>query len=384
MFSPLAPKTILIYGHFDVQPPEPLDEWESPPFEPAIRDGRIFGRGSADNKGQLFAHIKALEAILNSDEQLPVNIKFLFDPEEEIGSPSLENFCMENADRFKADLAYISDAGQDPTGLPIVFFGVRGSAQVEINYQEANHDLHSGNFGGPVPNPNWRIIDFLSTLRDPDNRVAIEGFYDDVIPPTTVEREAMAKIPFDQKQMLKQLGLKSFAGPKDMGYWEKIMFQPTLDVCGYNSGYAGEGIKTVLPCKSNVKLSMRLVKNQTSRDILVKFRQHVEKHGFTDLDVSYIEGYNPCKTPIDHPMSNAICSSVKRAFEKTPIIYPLIGGSLPSSYLADALGVPVITVPYGNHDECNHAPNENLVIDLFIRGIKCSATVFYELSNVQI
>ena len=147
MLAPGAKKTVLVYGHFDVQPPEPLDEWESPPFEPTIRDGRIFGRGSADNKGQLFAHIKALEAIINSDEQLPVNLKFLFDPEEEIGSPSLESFLMANADRFKADLAYISDAGQDATGLPIVFFGVRGSAKVEINYQEANHDLHSGNFG---------------------------------------------------------------------------------------------------------------------------------------------------------------------------------------------------------------------------------------------
>ena len=379
--SPGAQKTVLIYGHFDVQPPEPLEAWDSPPFEPIIRDGRIYARGSADNKGQLFAHVKAVEAIQKSGETLPVNLKFLFDPEEEIGSPSLEAFVKENTERFAADMAYNSDGAQDPSGLPILSFGNRGNCHVEINYQEANRDLHSGQFGGPVPNPNWRVIDFLSTLMDSDGRAAIEGFYDDVVPPTPIEKEAMAKIPFDPEETLHRLGLNSFAGQKDMGYWDKIMFQPTLEICGFNSGYGGEGTKTVLPCKTNVKISMRLVKNQNSRDILEKFKRHMEKHGFTDLDIEPRYGYNPCKTPIDHPMSQAIVRAVKRSFEMDPIVYPVTGGSNPSSILTDVIGVPIVKVPYGSHDEANHAPNENLVVDLFIKGIKCSATVFHELSR---
>lgn len=379
--SPGAGKTVLIYGHFDVQPPEPLEEWDSPPFEPEIRGGRIYARGSADNKGQLFAHLKAVEAILKTGNSLPVNLKFLFDPEEEIGSPSLEGFVKANASRFSADLAYNSDGAQDPSGLPILSFGNRGNCHVEINYQEANRDLHSGQFGSAVPNPNWRVIDFLSTLMDAEGRAAIEGFYDDVVPPTKAEKEAMAKIPFDEKEALERLGLKSFAGPATLGYWEKIMFQPTLEICGLNSGYGGKGSKTVLPCKTNAKISMRLVKNQNSRDILDKFKKHMKKHGFTDLEIEPRYGYNPCKTPIDHPVSRGIITAVEKSFETTPIVYPVTGGSNPSSILTDVLGVPIVKVPYGSHDESNHAPNENLVVDLFIKGIKCSATVFYEVGR---
>ncbi|MBW2148375.1 MAG: M20/M25/M40 family metallo-hydrolase [Deltaproteobacteria bacterium] len=380
--SPGAKKTVLIYGHFDVQPPEPLEAWDSPPFEPVIRDGRIYARGSADNKGQLFAHIKAVEAIMKTTKDLPVNLKFLCDPEEEIGSPSLDDFIRANSHRFSADVAYNSDGAMDSSGRPILSFGNRGNCHVEINHQEANRDLHSGQFGGPVPNPNWRMIDFLSTLRDSNGRVAIEGFYDDIVPPTPAEKDVMAKIPFDEEKTRQFLGLKQFAGPKDMGYWEKIMFQPTLEICGYTSGYGGEGTKTVLPCKTNVKISMRLVKNQTSSDILQKFKQHMEKHGFGDLEVTFRYGYNPSKTPIDHPMSKAVVAGVKKAFQSDPILYPVTGGSNPSSIITDFLGIPIIKVPYGSHDECNHAPNENLVIDLFIKGIKCSATVFYELSKI--
>jgi acetylornithine deacetylase/succinyl-diaminopimelate desuccinylase-like protein len=381
--SPQAEKTVLIYGHFDVQPPEPLDAWDSPPFEPTIRDGRIFARGSADNKGQLFAHLKAVEAIRQSGNALPVNLKFLMDPEEEIGSPSLKEFVKANARRFAADMAYNSDGAQDPSG-PILSFGNRGNCHIEINHQEANRDLHSGQFGGPVPNPNWRMIEFLGTLRDRDGQVAIQGFYDDVVPPTPAEKEAMERIPFDPEETLRRLGLKHFAGPKEMGYWEKIMFQPTLEICGYTSGYGGKGTKTVLPSKTNVKISMRLVKNQNCGDILEKFRKHMEKHGFGDFDIQSSYGYEPCKTPIDHPMSRAIIRSVQKAFAKEPIIYPVTGGSNPSSILSDVIGVPIVKVPYGSHDECNHAPNENLIIDLFLKGIKCSATVFYELSNAEI
>jgi acetylornithine deacetylase/succinyl-diaminopimelate desuccinylase-like protein len=380
--SPGAEKTLLIYGHYDVQPPEPLDAWDSPPFEPTIRDGRIYCRGSADNKGQLFAHVKAVEAILKTEGSLPMNIKFLFDPEEEMGSPSLDDFVIANADRFSADFAYNADGAMDSSGRPILSFGNRGSCYVEINYQEANRDLHSGQFGGPVPNPNWRVIDFLKTLRDDTGRVAIEGFYDGIVPPTPAEKAAIENIPFDEKATLKYLGLNAFDLPEGMPFWEKIMFQPTFNICGFSSGYGGEGTKTVLPCKTRVKIDMRLVKNQDPSDIYDKFKRHMEKHGFDDLALKTTTAYRPAKTPIDHPMSVAVVKAVRASFQDEPIIYPVTGGSNPSSIICDFLKIPIVKVPYGSHDECNHAPNENLVIDLFYKGIKCSATVFYELAGI--
>jgi len=380
--SPGAEKTLLVYGHYDVQPPEPLDAWDSPPFEPTIRDGRIFCRGSADDKGQLFAHVKAVEAILKTERSLPVNLKFLFDPEEEMGSPSLDDFVIANADRFSADFAYNSDGAMDSSGRPILSFGNRGSCYVEINHQEANRDLHSGQFGGPVPNPNWRVIDFLTTLRDDKGRVAIEGFYDGILPPTPAEKEAIGNIPFDEKATLKYLGLNAFDLPEGMPFWEKIMFQPTFNICGFSSGYGGEGTKTVLPCKTRVKIDMRLVKNQDPADIYDKFKRHMEKHGFDDLELKITTAYRPAKTPIDHPMSVAVVKAVRASFQDEPIIYPVTGGSNPSSIICDFLKIPIVKVPYGSHDECNHAPNENLVIDLFYKGIKCSATVFYELAGI--
>ena len=382
ILSPGAEKTILIYGHFDVQPTDPLEAWDSPPFEPTIRDGRIFCRGSADNKGQLFAHVKAVEAILKTEGSLPVNLKFLFDPEEEIGSPSLDDFVMANADRFKADVAYNSDGAMDASGRPILSFGNRGNCYVEINHREANRDLHSGQFGGPAPNPNWRMVEFLNTLRDSNGRVAIDGFYDDIVPPTAAEKEAMANIPFNEASQLEYLGLQRFDGPEDLSYWEKIMFQPTLNICGYVSGYGGEGQKTVLPCSVRVKIDMRLVKNQDPPDIFNKFTRHMEKLGFDDLELKLLTTYRPAKTPIDHPMSKAVISAVRKAFESEPILYPVTGGSNPSSIICDFLKIPIVKVPYGNHDESNHAPNENMVVDLFYKGIKCSATVFYELSRL--
>lgn len=382
LLSPGAEKTVLIYGHFDVQPTDPLEAWDSPPFEPTIRDGRIFCRGSADNKGQLFAHVKAVEAVLKTEGSLPVNLKFLFDPEEEIGSPSLDDFVMANADRFRADVAYNSDGAMDASGRPILSFGNRGNCYVEINHREAKRDLHSGQFGGPVPNPNWRMMEFLNTLRDSNGRVAIDGFYDDIVPPTAAEKEAMANIPFNEASQLDYLGLQRFDGPENMGYWEKIMFQPTLNICGYVSGYGGEGQKTVLPCSVKVKIDMRLVKNQDPPDIFSKFKRHMEKRGFDDLELKLLTTYRPAKTPIDHPMSKAVISAVRKAFESEPILYPVTGGSNPSSIICDFLKIPIVKVPYGNHDESNHAPNENMVVDLFYKGIKCSATVFYELSRL--
>jgi acetylornithine deacetylase/succinyl-diaminopimelate desuccinylase-like protein len=375
-----ADKTVLIYGHFDVQPPGLDEEWDSLPFEPTIRDGRVYGRGTADSKGQLFAHIKAVEAIRKVKGELPVNLKFIFDPEEEIGSPSLDDFIRDHAELLQADFSFYSDGPIHPSGRPKLNFGCRGTCCVEVSCQEANRDLHSGQFGGPIPNPNWRMFDFLNTLRDSSGRILIEGFYDHIISPTPSEMAAMQAIPFDAEGTRQELGLERFAEPDDQGFWERIMFHPTLNICGYTSGYGGEGMKTIIPCKAMTKIDMRLIKNQTPEDIYMKFQQHMEKHGFNDFEIKLLGAYTPSKTSIEHSVSKAFISAAQIGFGKEPVIFPVTGGSLPLNGIRDFLKIPMVGVPYANHDSRNHAPNENMIIDLFIKGIKTSTALFYEIN----
>ena len=381
MLNPEARRTLLIYGHYDVQPPEPLEAWDSPPFQPTIRNGRIYGRGSADNKGQFFAHFKAIESVLKTGERLPVNVKFLLDPEEEVGSPSLNAFCREHKDLFAADMALNSDGPMDSSGRPRLSFGNRGVLYVEVNARGANTDLHSGNFGGPVPNPAWRLVEFLSTLRKPDGTVAIEGFYDNIIPPTPKELEMMARIPFDEKKFKEKYGLQKFAPPEDISFMEKIMFRPTLNIAGFTSGYGGEGSKTVLPCKGTLKMDMRLVVKQDPEDIYQKFLAHVKKNGFHDLEVMMHHYYYPSRTSVDHPMAPKFAEAIRRGFQQEPVLIPAGGGSFPGAAIRNILNIPILSVPYGNADENNHAPNENLAIDCFKNGIRTTAALFFRLAG---
>lgn len=381
ILNPEARRTLLIYGHFDVQPPEPLDAWDSPPFQPAIRNGRIYGRGSADNKGQFFAHFKAIESVLKVNGKLPINVKFLLDPEEEVGSPSLNGFCRENKSLFAADMALNSDGPMDTSGRPRLSFGNRGVLYVEVKARGANQDLHSGNFGGPVPNPAWRVVEFLSSLRKPDGTVAIEGFYDNIVPPTAKEREMMAQMPFDEKKFMEKYGLKKFAPPDDLSYMEKLMFRPTLNIAGFSSGYGGPGSKTVLPCMATLKMDMRMVVNQDPEDIFQKFTKHIKKHGFEDLDVTMVHYYYPSRTSVDHPMAPKFVEAIRQGFQKEPVLIPAGGGSFPGAAIRNILNIPILSVPYGNADENNHAPNENLAIDCFKNGIRTTAALFYQLAG---
>jgi acetylornithine deacetylase/succinyl-diaminopimelate desuccinylase-like protein len=381
VLNPEAKRTLLIYGHFDVQPPEPLEAWDSPPFEPTIRNGRIYGRGSADNKGQFFAHFKAIESVLKVNGQLPINVKFLLDPEEEVGSPSLNGFCREHKGLFAADMALNSDGPMDPSGRPRLSFGNRGNLYIEVIARGANTDLHSGNFGGPVPNPAWRLVEFLSSLRKPDGTVAIEGFYDNIVPPTPGEREMMARIPFDEKKFKEKYGLKKFNPPEDVSYMEKLMFRPTLNIAGFTSGYGGQGSKTVLPCKAMLKMDIRLVVNQTPEDVYDKYVRHVKKHGFDDLEVTKLNTYAPSRTSIDHPMAPKFAAAIREGFQQEPVLIPAGGGSFPGAAIRSILGVPILSVPYGNADENNHAPNENLAIDCFKGGIRTTAALFFQLAG---
>ncbi len=376
-----AKQTLLIYGHYDVQPPEPLEAWDSPPFEPTIRNGRIYGRGAADNKGQLFAHLKAIEAIRAVGEKPPVNVKFIFDPEEEIGSPSLIEFLPTQPERFAADLAINCDGPIDPTGRPRLCFGNRGNFYVEVNARGANRDLHSGNFGGPVPNPAWRLVEFLATLRHADGSVAIEGFYDNIVPPTPAEKTMAAQIPLDEIRFKEEYGLTRFAPPDDVAFMEKIMFRPTITICGLASGYGGPGAKTVLPHQATVKIDMRLVVNQDPHDMFRKFQRHVRKHGFDDLDVKMLSFYYPARTPVDHPLAPQIIQAIRQGFEQEPVLLPAMGGSFPGASISTGLGIPLVSIPYGNADENNHAPNENLVIDVFRKGIRTTTALLYQLAE---
>ena len=380
ILNPEAKRTLLIYGHFDVQPPEPLEAWDSPPFQPTIRDGRIYGRGSADNKGQFFAHFKAIESVLKVNGKLPVNVKFLLDPEEEVGSPSLNQFCRENKSLFAADMALNSDGPMDTSGRPRLSFGNRGVLYVEVKARGANQDLHSGNFGGPVPNPAWRVVEFLSSLRKPDGTVAIDGFYDNIVPPTPKEREMMAQMPFDEKKFMEKYGLKKFAPPDNLSFMEKLMFRPTLNIAGFTSGYGGPGSKTVLPSLATLKMDMRLVVNQDPEDIYQKFVKHIKKHGFEDLDVTMVHYYYPSRTSVDHPMAPRFVEAIRQGFQKEPVLIPAGGGSFPGAAIRNILSIPILSVPYGNADENNHAPNENFAIDCFKNGIRTTAALFYQLA----
>jgi acetylornithine deacetylase/succinyl-diaminopimelate desuccinylase-like protein len=381
ILNPAARKTLLIYGHYDVQPPEPLEAWDSPPFEPTIRNGRIYGRGAADNKGQFFAHLKAIEAICAIAGHLPVNVKLLCDPEEEIGSPSLIEYLPAHPERFAADLAINCDGPTDPTGRPRLCFGNRGNFYVEVNARGANRDLHSGNFGGPVPNPAWRLVEFLSTLRHADGTAAIEGFHDNIVPPTPAEKKMAAAIPFDEKYFKEEYGLTRFAPPDDVAFMEKVMFRPTINICGFASGYGGEGAKTVLPSKATVKIDMRLVVNQDPHDMFQKFQRHVRKHGFDDLDVKMLSFYYPARTPVDHPLAPKIIEAIRQGFEQEPVLYPAMGGSFPGATISAGLGIPLVSIPYATADENNHAPNENLVIDVFRKGIRTTTALLYQLAE---
>jgi len=380
--SPGASKTLLIYGHYDVQPPEPLEAWDSPPFVPTIRNGRMYGRGTADNKAQMFAHIKAVEAILKTGGTLPVNLKFMFDPEEEIGSPNLDRFIRTTGDKFKADIGFYSDGPIHPSGRPQICFGNRGMCYVEINHREAERDVHSGHYAEALPNPNWRMIRFLNGLKDDNGRVTIDGFYDDALPVTEAEKAVLAEIPFDENAILDDLNVKRLDITDDVGFWEMTTLVPSLNIAGYASGYGGDGSKTIIPCRTKVKIDMRLVKNQKPEDIFQKFKRHMEKHGFADFKLEMLGSCGPLRTPLDHPSVPAFAGAARKVYGAEPVIIPSSGGTVPLAFFDDYLNVPLIAIPYGNPDEMNHAPNENMDLDLFIKGIKVSATLFHEISRV--
>jgi acetylornithine deacetylase/succinyl-diaminopimelate desuccinylase-like protein len=374
--------TVLLYGHYDVQPPEPLELWDSPPFEPAIRDGRIYARGIGDNKGQHFAQLLAIESHLAVSGDLPCNVIVLLEGEEEIGSPHIAEFVRDHADRLQADLAVTADGPLHESGLPVVTFGARGVAGFELRARTARRDVHSGNFGGVMPNAVWKLVHLLATMRNPSGEITIEGLVEPVIPPTEAEREAMSKLPLELDQVKSELGLAELDAPQERGYFERLMFHPTLTINGFHGGWGGAGMKTVLPCEACVKCDIRLVEPLTPDYVFRKVAAHVASHA-PDVEFVPLMGMPPSKTPMDSPYAGPVRKAVLAARGVEPLLYPTIGGSLPDYVFTKILGIPSFVVPYANADEANHAPNENLEIERFIDGIRTGCALLSELGKLR-
>lgn len=383
MKSPGAQVTVLFYGHYDVQSPDPLELWTSPPFEPQVREGRIFGRGSSDNKGQLWTIMKAVEAVRQVKGELPVNVKLLIDGEEEIGSPHLEEFIRGNKELLKADVGYVADAAMHPTGQPTLIFGRRGMLKVEIRIRKANRNLHSGLFGGVAPSAAWRMVQLLNTLVDERKRVLIKEFYDDVVPLTPLEEEALEKIPIDEGAVLADWGLKALDKEEGVPFFQNIMFRPTLNINGLESGYTGLGSQNIIPCTATAKIDMRLVSNQDPEDIYQKLLNHIRLRKFDEVEVELITAIKPSKTPLDNPYAKPIEKGITRGFGEPPVLIPVCGGTDPDYLFLEILGMPRFMIPFGNPDENSHAPNENLSIDCFMKGIRTVAASLYELASVK-
>ncbi|GJD47728.1 Succinyl-diaminopimelate desuccinylase [Methylobacterium crusticola] len=378
---PGAP-TVLLYGHYDVQPPDPLEAWISPPFEPTIRDGRIYARGVGDNKGQHFAQLLALESHLAVAGRLPCNVVVLLEGEEEVGSPHIAAFVRRHREALKADLVVTADGPIHASGRPTVTYGVRGIASFELRARGAARDVHSGNFGGVVPNPIWTLVHLLATMKDAEGRITIAGFHDSIVPPSAAELEAAARLPLDAGTVMADLGLARLDAPHDRPVADRLMFHPTLTINGFHGGYGGPGTKTVLPHEAFVKCDIRLVEAQTPDEILGKVEAHVRRHA-PDVEVVRLDGMLPSKTPLDSPYGAVIREAVLAAQGVEPLVYPTLGGSLPDYVFTKILGVPAFVVPYANADEANHAPNENLVIDCFVNGIRTGAALLDGLSRVR-
>jgi len=370
--------TVLLYGHYDVQPPDPLEEWISPPFEPTIRNGRIYARGVGDNKGQHFAQLLAIESLLATQETLPCNVIVLLEGEEEIGSPHIADFIRQQGDLLQCDLVVTADGPVHESGRSCVMFGVRGVISFELRARGANTDLHSGNWGGVAPNPIWTLIHLLATMKNAQGEITIDGFYDDVLPPTALERQALDALPLDQERIMQELELASLDAPADRGFFERLMFYPTFTINGFHSGYGGPGSKTVLPHEAFVKCDIRLVEAMTIADTWAKVIAHVARHA-PDVEAIYQGGMEPSKAPLESPYTEPIRQALRAGQGEEPLLIPSAGGSLPDYVFTKILGVPAFGTPYANPDERNHAPNENLEVERFIKGIKTGAALLVAL-----
>lgn len=380
MVNPKAP-TVLVYGHYDVMPVDPIELWKSEPFNPEIRDGKIYARGADDDKGQSFMQIKAFEALVKTNN-LRLNVKFMIEGEEEIGSPSLEAFCEEHKEMLSADTILVSDTGMIAQDIPSITTGLRGLSYMEVKVTGPNKDLHSGIFGGAVANPANILSKMIASLMDEDNKITIPGFYDDVLVVSDEERKEMAKAPFDLDDYKKALDLNEVWGEKGYSTNERTGIRPSLDVNGIWSGYTGEGAKTVLPSVAYAKISMRLVPNQDNEKISALFASHFKSIAppSVKVEVSSLHGGQGYVSPITMPAYKAADKAYTQAFNKKPVP-TRSGGSIPIiSTFEKVLGIKSVLMGFGLESDAIHSPNENYPLFNFYKGIETIAWFykFYE------
>lgn len=378
LISDPALPTLLVYGHYDVQPPEPLEEWETDPFEPVIRDGQIWARGASDDKGQFYAHIKGVEAALATQASLPVNLKFLIEGEEEIGSPNLDEYIRMNRDELAADAVLVSDGAMVAPGVPTLTRALRGLVYIEVRIRTAARDLHSGAYGGAVPNAIHVLSDMISALHDENGRVTVPGFYDRVAELSDEEQAQLKEVPFDADRFLEQVGVTAETGEAGRSVLERIWTRPTLDVNGIAAGFQGEGSKTVIPATAMAKISCRLVPQQDKDEIMSAVTAHIRALAPAGTEVEILEfgRAQPAQTPADFPALQAAASALRDVWGREPV-HARTGGSIPVvNTFQELLGAPVVLLDMGLETDNLHAPNEHFSLDGYQRGIHAAALIY--------
>jgi acetylornithine deacetylase/succinyl-diaminopimelate desuccinylase-like protein len=400
--------TIVLYNHYDVKPVEPLEAWHSEPFRPLFRRGRVeeqapvvpdwrtlnpaelrsclvYARGSGDDKGPLHGNLMALRTMRAVAGKPPCRLKFLYDGEEEIGSPNLPAFLRQHQERFQGDVMIITDGPMHPSGRPTVSLGVRGVMMLEMHVQTANQILHSGHYGNAAPNAAWDLIQLLATLRDPEGNCLVQDFYAEAKPPSPEEQALLANIPFDEAGMRSFLGLERWDGPAHLSFYDKTLFRPTFNINGLRSGTTGAARSTVIPHQATVSIDVRLVADMNMDTICRRIVEHVQER-CPGAQVEMLHGYEAYKVAVTHPQVQKVVTAVRdlcttMGEADPPVILPTMGGSLPLSELAQALDMPLISVPLANHDDNQHAPNENLRLGHYLQGISTMLSVVHGLSQ---
>ena len=385
MHAPGKP-TVLCYGHYDVQPPDPLDLWKSPPFEPVIRDGNLYARGSADDKGQMYIHIKAVEALMQTSGSLPVNLKFLVEGEEEVGGKSVAKYVAANPAKLKADVALVSDTAMYAPGLPTLCVGLRGLVYTEVSVKGAARDLHSGLYGGAVPNPVFALVELLGQVKDAGGRIQIPGFYDDVEDPSAIELESWESLPFNEAEFLSnEVGAQALTGESEYSVLERVWSRPTMEVHGIAGGFTGAGAKTVIPAEATAKVSFRLVPNQDPDKIVASFRNFIAERTPAGVvaELLVLSAGPACMVNPDHPAIQVAAAAFAETFERETV-FVRSGGSIPIvGDFATHLGIPTILMGFGLPDDGLHSPNEKFAVENFYKGIHTVAHFFQKYGETS-
>lgn len=378
-------RTLLLYNHYDVQPPEPLDLWVTPPFQPTIRDGKMYARGVSDDKGHIACRLAAIDALLEAEGDLPCRIKFVVEGEEETSSASLAGFVHSHADLLRGDGCLWEFGGVNHQGTPIQYAGLRGIVYVELTVETARIDTHSGLGGSIFPNAAWRLTWALNSLKGPDERIRLPGFYDRVRPPSATDLALLARLPDEGPDYRERFGLDGFLKGLSGGaeLLREELFSPTCTICGITSGYQGPGSKTVLPARASAKVDFRLVPDMEPDEVLRQLRVHLDAEGFPDVQIHDLGSEPPARTPVDDPFLQMVVRTAEEVYGIPQLITPMTGGSGPNYLFVRDLGMPVATAGVGSPGGQVHAPNENIRIDNFIAGVRHTARIISEFARMD-